>query len=85
MRRDEEIFSANRNSVSSNKAVGKTLNSTGRRIYIETSSTTTEMVMFAEIRTSRMKDGSGMIIVMMMPSTAIGTPKSALVPNWFRI
>ena len=61
--------------------VGKTLNSTGRVMYIETSSTITEMVILALIRKSSRNDGSGAIIAMTMPSTASGTLISARFPN----
>src|SRR5258706_4963382 len=81
MRREEEMFSARRNSVISSRVVGKTLNSTGRVICIETSITITERVMFALIRRSRTKDGSGVIIARTIPKTASGTPNSASVPR----
>src|SRR5439155_4630805 len=81
MSREEEILSARRNSVSSRSAVGKTLNSTGLVIYIETNRTMTDTVMFALIRMSSRNDGSGRIMERTMASTASGTPNSAEVPK----
>src|SRR5271154_1126574 len=74
MRREEEIFRASRNSVSSNREVGKTLNSTGLVMYSET-------VIFALIRISKRNDGNGAIITITMPSTARGTLRSLRFPN----
>src|SRR5579884_3339677 len=45
-------------------------------MYIDTSSTTTDMVMLALIRMSSMKDGSGVIIARTIPRTAIGMATS---------
>ncbi len=61
--------------------MGKTLNSTGRVMYIETSRTITETVIFALISTSSRKDGIGMIIASTIPSTASGTPRSDRFEN----
>jgi hypothetical protein len=71
------MFNARRNNVSSSSDVGNTLNSTGRVMYIETRRTITEMVMFALMRKSSRNDGSGAIIAMTIPSTAMGTLSSA--------
>src|SRR5271170_3124001 len=81
MRREEEIFRASRNSVSSNREVGKTLNSTGLVMYSETIRTITETVIFALIRISKRNDGNGAIITITMPSTARGTLRSLRFPN----
>src|SRR6266851_5132257 len=81
IKRVEEILSARRKSVSSKRVVGKTLNSTGLVIYIETSSTITEMVMLALISTSSKKAGMGAIIAKTIPKTASGTVRSAIFPN----
>ena len=70
------MFSASRNSVSSSSVVGNTLNSTGRVMYIATSSTMTDNMMFGAISTSRSNAGSGAIIASTMPSTPIGTAMS---------
>src|SRR5579883_297604 len=70
------MFRANRNRVSNRSEVGKTLNSTGRAMCIDTRSTITETVMFALIRMSSRKLGIGMIIAKTIPKTARGTPKS---------
>src|SRR6185369_7037084 len=56
--------------------VGKTLNSTGRVMYMETSSTITEIVMLVLISMSSRKAGSGMIIASTIPKTASGTATS---------
>jgi hypothetical protein len=81
MRRVEEMFSARRNSVSSSSAVGNTLNSTGLRIYIETSRTMTETVIVALIRMSSRNGGMGMTIARTMPRTARGMLNSAGFPK----
>src|SRR5258706_12612186 len=81
MRRVEEILNARRNKVNSKSTVGNTLNSTGRVMYIETSRTITETVMFALISTSSRKEGIGAIIARTIPKTASGTLKSARFPN----
>ena len=81
IKRAEEMFNASRNNVSSNNEVGNTLNSTGRVMYIETSSKITEMVLFALISTSRRNDGIGEIIAITIPSTAKGMVISAIFPN----
>src|SRR5579862_1133535 len=75
------MLSDRRNSVSSNREVGKTLNSTGLVMYIETSSTITEIVMLALISKSSRKGGSGMIIARTMPKTASGMLNSERFPN----
>src|SRR5579862_8495471 len=75
------MFKARRNSVSNSSDVGKTLNSTGRVMYIETSSRITEIVMFALMRISSRNEGIGAIIAKTMPKTAKGTLKSAIFPN----
>src|SRR5262249_22640961 len=80
MRRDDEMLSARRNRVSRRREVGKTLNSTGLTIYIETSSTITEMVIFALMRMSRRNDGMGAIMASTMPSTERGTLSSEGFP-----
>ena len=69
-----------RKNVSSRSVVGKTLNSTGLVIYIETSSTTTEIVMLELISMSSRNAGSGMIMASTTPRTAKGTLSSAKVP-----
>src|SRR5579871_2946744 len=79
--RDDDILSARRNSVSSSKVVGNTLNSTGRPMYMATNSTMTESVMLALISRSSRKLGMGRIIAMMIPITARGTPISEMLPN----
>ena len=61
--------------------VGKTLNSTGLVMCMETNNTITETVMLALINTSRRKAGMGMIIAMTIPKTARGTPNSERFPN----
>src|SRR2546426_11998302 len=73
MERDEEMFSAKRKSVSSNRVVGNTLNSTARRMYSEISRTSSESMMLAEINTSSRKGGIGAIITRTIPKTATGT------------
>src|SRR5438445_1390807 len=73
MRREEEMLSARRNSVSSSSVVGKTLKSTGRRMYIDTISTTTDIMMSVTSSTSKRKLGMGVISARMITSTAIGT------------
>ena len=70
------MFSASRNSVSSSRVVGKTLNSTGLRMYIATIITITDIMMSVTIRTSSRKPGSGVISAITIPSTASGTPSS---------
>ena len=57
--------------------VGKTLNSTGRTIYMETSSTRTDSVILALISRSSKMAGNGRIMAITMASTIIGTPISA--------
>ena len=69
-------MSASRNRVSSSSVVGKTLNSTGLRMYIATIITITEVMMSVTIRTSSRKPGSGVIRAITIPSTASGTPSS---------
>ena len=53
--RVEEMFSASRNRVSSSSVVGKTLNSTGLRMYIATIITTTDIMMSVTMRMSSTK------------------------------
>src|SRR5579872_1769421 len=74
--RDEETFNARRNSVSSSSIVGKTLNSTGRVMYIDTIITITDIMMSVTIRTSSMMLGMGVIRATTMASTASGTASS---------
>src|SRR5579885_1273691 len=81
MRRDEEMFSASRHRVINRSVVGNTLNSTGRVIYIETRSTTTDSVILALISTSSRNDGIGAIMASTIPSTARGTAKSHSFDN----
>src|SRR5271170_8434419 len=76
MRRDDDTLSARRNSVSNNRTVGKTLNSTGRPIYMATIITMTDIMRSSTIRKSRMKLGSGVIRAITIISTAMGTPSS---------
>ena len=71
--RDEEMFSASRNSVSSSRVVGKVLNSTGFVMYIETIRTTTDSMMSAAISRSRRNAGNGVIIAITIASTPTGT------------
>ncbi len=73
------MFSASRNSVSSSSDVGKTLNSTGFVMYMDTISTITEIVIFELIRMSSRNDGIGAIIAITMPNTPSGTLISASV------
>ena len=54
-------------------------------MYIETSRTITETVMFALINMSSRKLGSGMIMAITMPSTASGTLSSAKLPSIFPV
>ena len=75
--RDEEMFSASRNSVSSSSVVGNEVNSTGRTRYSETISTVTDIRMSVTISRSSTKPGSGVIRATTMPSTASGTAISA--------
>ena len=70
------MLSARRNKVSSRSVVGKTLNSTGLRIYMATIITTTDIMMSVTMRTSSMNPGSGVISAITMPRTAMGTPSS---------
>ena len=81
IKRVAEMFRARRNSVSSRSVVGKTLNSTGFRMYMETIITTTDIMMSVTIRMSSMKPGTGVISAITMPSTAIGTPNSFQLVN----
>src|ERR1700677_4246105 len=76
MRRVAEMFKARRNSVNSSSVVGKTLNSTGFRMYIETIMTTTDIMMSVTIRPSSTTPGSGVIKAITMPRTAIGAASS---------
>ena len=71
--RDEEMFRASRNSVSSSRVVGNDVNSTGRIRYSETISTITDIRMSVTISRSSTKPGSGVISATTMPSTASGT------------
>jgi len=72
------MFRVSRNKVISRSEVGKTLNSTGRVMYIDTRSTITDRVMLALIRMSSRKLGMGMIIARTIPKTARGTAKSEM-------
>jgi len=65
--------------VSSSNTVGKTLNSTGRPMYIATIITITDMVRSMTIRKSRTKLGSGVISATTIINTATGTASS---PAW---
>ena len=56
--------------------VGKTLKSTGRRIYTATIITMTDSMMSTTIRKSSRKPGIGMMSAMTIATTAIGTPNS---------
>lgn len=76
IRREDETFSARRNSVISSRVVGKTLNSTGRVTYIPTSKIITLSVMLAEINRSTRNGGIGTTMARTMPSTALGTASS---------
>ena len=80
IRRDEEMFSARRNSVSSSRVVGNDVNSTGRTRYSDTISTVTDIMMSVTISRSSRKPGSGVISAITMASTAIGT---AISPSIF--
>jgi len=74
MRLEEEMLRASRNKVISRSEVGKTLNSTGRVIYIDTRSTITDRVILALIRMSRRKLGMGMIIPERFPKRQEARP-----------
>ena len=76
IKRAELTLSANRKSVSNNSAVGKTLNSTGLRMYIVTINTMTDIMMSTTISKSSSSDGIGVIRAMTMASTAMGTAMS---------
>ena len=76
------MFSDSRNSVNNRSVVGKTLNSTGRRMYIATIITTTDIMMSVTMRRSRAKGGSGVMRAMTIPSTASGTPTSRQVARF---
>src|ERR1022692_4982531 len=76
MRRVEEMFKARRNSVSSSNVVGKTLNSTGLRMYSATIITVTDIIMSKTSSTSSRNGGTGVISARTMPNTATGTPSS---------
>ena len=78
IRREEEIFSASRYSVSNSSVVGKTLKSTAFRIYTETIITITDSMMSTTIRKSSSIDGMGMMSATTIATTAIGT---AISPN----
>ena len=71
--RDEETFSARRNSVSSSSVVGNELNSTGFTKYSETIRTITDIMMSAAISRSSRNAGSGVISATTIASTASGT------------
>src|SRR5580692_4548336 len=76
IRRDEETLRASRKSVSSNSTVGKTLNSTGRPMYMATIITMTDIIRSNTIRMSSRKLGSGVMRAITMRRTAMGTPSS---------
>jgi hypothetical protein len=61
--------------------VGKTLNSTGLRMYMATIITTTDIMMSVTMRTSSTTPGSGVIRAITMPRTAMGTPSSFQLAN----
>ena len=71
-----EMLRARRKSVSSSSVVGKTLNSTGRLIYMATIRTVTEIMMSMTSKKSSRAPGRGVISAMMMLTTAIGTLNS---------
>src|ERR1041384_1738609 len=76
MSRDDETFSDRRNKVSRSSVVGKTLNSTGRVIYIETIITMTDIMISITIRMSRRKPGRGVMSAITIARTAIGMVRS---------
>ena len=72
--RDEEMFSASRNSVSNSKVVGNTLKSTGLAgCTPRPSCTITDNMMSSTIRKSSSIAGMGMISAITIATTAIGT------------
>ena len=73
MRRAEDTFSAKRNSVIKRSAVGNTLNSTGRVMYMAPIKTITDIEKLALINRSSTIVGIGAIIASTMPRTASGT------------
>ena len=88
--RAEEMFRASRKSVNNSRVVGKTLNSTGRVIYIATIITITDIMMSATIRMSSTNPGNGVISAMTIARTAMGTVSSLtsvrlIPPNPFHI
>jgi hypothetical protein len=60
----------------SSRSVGKTPNSTGLLMCIETRRTIVDKVIFAVIRISSKNGGRGITIAMRIPKTAIGTTSS---------
>ncbi len=77
MSRDEETFNPRRKSVINSSVVGNTLNSTGLRMFIATSSTTTDSVMLTTISRSIRNAGSGVTMASTIASTPRGTASSA--------
>ncbi len=77
MRREDDTLSARRKSVSNSSTVGKTLNSTGRPMYMATIITMTDIMRSSTMRMSSMKLGSGVMSAMTISSTAMGTREFA--------
>ena len=67
------MFSASRNSVATSSSDGKLEKSSGRRTYIDTSTTSTAPVMLQAISRSSTADGIGTTIMTTMATTPIGT------------
>jgi hypothetical protein len=76
MRREDDTLSARRKSVSNRSTVGKTLNSTGRPMYMATIITITDIMRSSTMRMSSMKLGSGVMSAMTISNTAMGTASS---------
>ncbi len=67
------MFRASRNRVATSSSDGKLEKSRGRLTYMLTSTMTSAAVMFMAIRKSSSAAGTGTTIIMMMPTTPIGT------------
>ncbi|HYK58586.1 MAG TPA: hypothetical protein VEV85_04080 [Bryobacteraceae bacterium] len=78
MRLEEEMLRASRNKVISRSEVGKTLNSTGRVIYIDTRSTITDRVILALYQDVEEEARHGHDHPRTIPKTARGTAKSEM-------